>query len=370
MSKRDSHAGIIWTILKKDLKEFSRDKFFMLITGLGIFFYVLIYWLLPTTVNETITVGIHQTGMEKIFKEFEKSEDEGIDFKLFSTSKGLKKALGLTAKQPKEELQIGLDFPKAFLTDVAAGKKTTVNVFVDSSIPKELRGTMSSLVKEMAYALAGQELPVTEPDEKTIVLGQDRAGNQISLRDKMKPMYAFFILIMETFALATLIAGEIQTKTVTAILVTPARIFDFLAAKGIVGTAVAFLEVTLLMILIRSFGNSPLILAVVLLLGAVLVTGLGFIAGASGKDFIGILFYSMLFMIPLMIPPIALFFPGSASFWVKLIPSYGLVQAIVGVVTYGEGWSDVALDIGMLLAWCIVLFTAGSVILKRKVESL
>ncbi|HEB12332.1 MAG TPA: ABC transporter permease [Actinobacteria bacterium] len=370
MNARVSHASIIWSIFKKDLKEFSRDKFFMIVTAIGLVFYVAIYWLLPTTVNETITVGVHQTGMEKIFKEFDQEEDESINFKLFDTPRELNRALGLTKKKPKEQLQIGLDFPKNFLARVTTGKKTTVNVFVDSSVPKEIRRAMSGLVKEMSYSLAGQKLPVTEPDEKTIILGNDRAGNQVSLRDKTKPLYAFFILIMETFALATLIAGEIQSKTVTAVLVTPARIIDFLAAKGIVGTTVAFSEAALLMLLIRSFNNNPLILATTLLLGAILVTSLGFIAGASGKDFLGILFYSMLFMIPLMIPPIAIFFPGTASFWVKLIPSYGLVQSIVGVATYGEGWSDVWPDLVALVGWCVALFTIGAFILKRKVESL
>ena len=251
MSKQPSHASIIWSIFKKDLKEFSRDKFFMIVTTIGIVFYVAIYWLLPTTVNETITIGVHQTGMEKIFKEFDQQEEESIKIKLFDTRKELDKALGLTKKKPKEQLQIGLSFPKNFLADVTTGKKTTVKVLVDSSIPKEIRRAMSGVVKEMAYSLSGQKLPVTEPDEKTIILGNDRAGNQVSLRDKTKPLYAFFVLIMETFALATLIAGEIQSKTVTAVLVTPARIFDFLAAKGLVGTAVAFSEAALLMLLIR-----------------------------------------------------------------------------------------------------------------------
>ncbi len=71
-----------------------------------------------------------------------------------------------------------------------------------------------------------------------------------------------------------------------------------------------------------------------------------------------------------MIPPIAIFFPGTASFWVKLIPSYGLVQSIVGVATYGDGWSDILPDIAALVGWCIALFTIGAVVLKRKVESL
>lgn len=370
MDKGATHVGIIWAIFKKDLKSFSRDRFFMFITVLGLVIYVAVYWLLPSTVNETITVGVHQTGMEKLFENLDKEEKEGVDLIFFDTAKELRAAAGLTGKKPAKTVEIGLDFPKDFLSAVTKGTPSTVTVYVDSSVPPEVRAAMSSLVKELAYTLVGQKLPVTEPDEETVVLGPDRAGNQISLRDKTRPLYAFLILVMETFALATLVAAEIQSRTVTAVLVTPAKIIDFLAAKGITGTTVAFTEAGLLMFFVGAFEKSPLILIVALLLGAVLVTGLGFIAGASGKDFIGIVFYSLLFMFPLLIPPFTVFFPGTASFWVKLLPSYGLVQTIVGAATYGEGWSAVLPDLAMLLAWCVVVFAAGAFVLKRKVESL
>ena len=103
----------------------------------------------------------------------------------------------------------------------------------------------------------------------------------------------------------------------TAVLVSPTRVSDFLAAKGILGTAMAFAQAVLLLLIIGSFANQPLILLCALLLGAVLVTGFGLIAGAAGKDFIETLFYGMAFMIPLMIPAIAVLFPGTAAVWVK-----------------------------------------------------
>jgi len=68
---------------------------------------------------------------------------------------------------------------------------------------------------------------------------------------------------------------------------------------------------------------------VTLLLGAVLVTGFGMVAGAFGRDFLETLFVSMLFMIPLMIPAFGALFPGSTATWIKVLPTYGLVDAVV-----------------------------------------
>ena len=75
------------------------------------------------------------------------------------------------------------------------------------------------MVREIAFAAAGSDVPVTLPAEEVIILGEDRAGNQVSLQQNMGPLLIFFILMVETFALAGLVASEIQTRTVTAVLI-------------------------------------------------------------------------------------------------------------------------------------------------------
>ena len=74
----------------------------------------------------------------------------------------------------------------------------------------EIRRTVSSGIREIAYALraalAGrspaQALPITLPDEQTIVVGEDRLGKQVPLRDKLRPLMALLMLMMEALALA------------------------------------------------------------------------------------------------------------------------------------------------------------------------
>ena len=126
----------------------------------------------------------------------------------------------------------------------------------------------------------------------------------------MRPLVLVLVLMVETFALASLVAIEVQERTVVAVLATPARVNDFLAAKGIFGTALAFIEVTLLGLLIGAFAVNAPVIIVTLLLGAVLVTGFGLFSGAFGRDFLGTLFIAFFFMIPLMIPAMGALFPG------------------------------------------------------------
>jgi len=138
----------------------------------------------------------------------------------------------------------------------------------------------------------------------------------------------------------------------------------------LLGTGLAFTEVSLLMLAIQSFNHQPFLLLLILLLGAVLVTGIGLLAGSSGRDFMGVVLWNALFFIPLVIPAIAALFPGSPSFWMKLLPSYGLVTSMVSVTAYEAGFSETLPYLGMLLVWCFLTFAAGTFALKRKVEGL
>lgn len=370
MSAPVSRPEIIMSIIKKDLKEFLRDKLFSILTAFGLVVYILIFWLLPSTVDETITLGVHHTGLDKLMATFAEAEaEEGLEIVTFASSEELRKAVAGEVKL-EQEVTIGIDFPADFLEKTLSGQKTTVQVYLDTGVPKEISRAMSSFVREIAFLLAGNELPVTEPDEKTVVLGKDRAGNQVPLREKMKPMMAFFILIMESFALSSLIATEIQSRTMTALLVTPARVGDVLAAKVIFGTLLAFVQTLILLAAVNALGGNSLPLLTIVLLGALMATGIGMIAGSAGGDFMDNMFYSMLFLIPLMLPSFAAIFPGSASGWIRIIPSYGLAQGIIGASTYGQGWSELSPYIFMVMAWTVLILGTGMLILKRKVETL
>jgi hypothetical protein len=92
--------------------------------------------------------------------------------------------------------------------------------------------------------------------------------------------------------------------------------------------------------------------------------------GAAGKDFMGQLFYAMLLTIPLIIPTFSVLFPGSAAVWLQVIPTYPVLDVLVGVTVYGEGWAESWQSLLYAIAWLAVLFGIGFYSLKRKVESL
>jgi ABC-2 type transport system permease protein len=362
----NARLGIVRAILAKDLREFTRDRFYVLVSILGLVFYVAIFWVLPSTVDETVGLGVHLEGADAVLSGVglatASSPVEGLEVVVFDRSDELTAAV-----ETGDRFVAGLDFPDGFLEDVAAGERATVRVLLPGDAPEELRPALAGLVRELSYALAGEAPPVTPPAMEDVVVGADRAGQQVPLRDRIRPLLLFFVLLVEMFALAALVASEIHERTITAVLVTPARVSDVLAAKAALGTLMAFTQGLLLLVVTGSAAYGFTILITALFLGAVLVTGVGLIAGSTGRDFVGIVFWSVLFMIPLAIPAFSTLFPGAAASWVQALPSYGLVQVLLGVTAYGEGWADSLPDLALLLAWCVVVFAVGVLVLGRRV---
>jgi ABC-2 type transport system permease protein len=362
----NARLGIVRTILAKDAREFARDRFYVLVSILGLVFYVGIFWVLPSTVEETVGLGIHledagpllgSLGVEALG-----SQVEGLEVVAFDSSDDLEAAVA-----DGQQVVAGVDFPAGFLRDVAAGDRVSVRVLLPGDAPEELRPALTGLVREAAFAVAGEAPPVTPPDLQDVVVGTDRTGVQVPLRDRMRPLFVFFVLLMEMFALASLVAAEIHQRTITAVLVTPARVADVLVAKATLGTLLAFGQAMLLVFATGSAGRGLPLLTVALLLGAILVTGVALIAGATGQDFVGIVFWSVLFMVPLAIPAFSALYPGSAAAWVQALPTYGLVQVLLGVTAYGEGWGDVLPDLAALTVWGVLVLTAGVLVLSRRV---
>jgi ABC-2 type transport system permease protein len=183
-------------------------------------------------------------------------------------------------------------------------------------------------------------------------------------------MMAIIILMIEALALAGLVASEIESRTVSALLVTPASTFDVLAAKSVTGVILGVSQALVFLLATWSFGSAPVLVAAIVLLAAVMMSALGMITGAAGKDFMGTLFLGTAFLVPLIIPALSMILPGRPSLWVRALPSYGIVKSMVDVVGYGRGLPDVAPLLGVAALWTVALFALSVAILKRRVETL
>ncbi len=360
---RSTSAGVISAILAKDIKAFRRDRFVVFITLLTLITWAIVFYLMPSSVDETVELGVVVAELPSAPQDgagLSGLSEEGVDITLYPTEAALRD--GVEA----QDVAAGFAIPRNFVTEIASGEQPEVLLLVPAGLPPQIEQLLTASVNTIGYAISGQTAPV-DVATATEIIGVDRIGNQASLSEQMRPMLLISVLMLETIALGSLLSVEIANRTASAILVTPANPAQLLTAKAIFGIGFAFGEVLILGLLIGAFTNNAAIIIAGLFLGSVLVTGLGLLLGAFGRDFLDTLVLSMLVIIPLLVPAFAAIFPGATAGWVKVMPTFGLVEILTAGAASTISWSEVAGPMLILLAWGLGLFAVGILVLRHKV---
>jgi ABC-2 type transport system permease protein len=347
----------IWALVAKDFTLFFRNRFFALITLLGLVVYVALYFVMPGSVDETLDIGLYAPAWSPTSDEI---QQQGLEIHVAESEDDLRD--GVVA----HDYVAGVVLPGDLVEKLASGQKPQIDLYFASDTPEETKEAVASLMRELIYVQTGQPLAV---DFSTQVLpGPDMAGQQIPPRDRLRPLFAVLLIVFETYGLATLITEEIEHRTIQALLVTPVTVKDLFAAKGITGITLAFGQGALFMALVGGLNHQPVIVILALLLAALLVTGIGFLIASLAKDMMSVLAWGVLALVILVIPSMGTMFPGVITEWVKVIPSYYVVDTVDRVTSYGWGWPDIWQNLLILLAFDVAFLLIGMVALRRRFQ--
>ncbi|RJQ50770.1 MAG: ABC transporter permease [Actinobacteria bacterium] len=348
----------ILAIVRKDLRQILSNRFVAVITGLGLIFYPIVYYILPAQVDETFTLGLYVTqGREQIERQAQR--EEGLRLVFADSEEELRRMV------LDKEVQAGFSLTRTGETPSAPNGIPSAILFVSSDTPQEVREAGQTLGRELAFALLGHELPV---EFEPTVLGTDRLGEQIPFRNRLRVLLVVLVLVIEVFGMANLLSDEIQRRTVQALLVTPVTVRDFLTAKGVTGTLFAFVQGMIVAGLVRAITVDTLLpVTLLLLLGSLMVTGIGFLAGAVSRDIVSATLWGMLAIVVLA-PGMSAAFPAGIYPLIQLFPTYHLVEPLDGIVNYGLPFSRYLPQVAALAGFDAALLLAGYAVLKRRLS--
>ncbi|AKG52995.1 ABC-type multidrug transport system permease component [Dehalogenimonas sp. WBC-2] len=346
----------IKALLKKDFALFTGNRFYLLITVLGLVLYSLIYLILPQSVDEKFELALYAPVVPPAFEQL---AAEGADVTYFDTEENLKTAVN------DGDFQVAVALPPDIMDIWAAGDKPDITVYYASTAPPEISEAIVTLIKELSFIQTGQVLQFDTTEE---ILGPDMLGDQIALRDRMRPMLAIMILLLEIMTLGSLIAVEIEQGTARALLVTPMRSSDLFTAKGVLGVGLALFQAILFMAVVGGFAHQPLLILTTLAIASVFVVGAGFLLASLVRDTNAVTGWGMLILIFLAIPGFGAVVPGLLADWAKVIPSYYVIDTVNRVSNYGAGWGDVGGNLAIMAAITAVLLIAGLVMLRRRFQ--
>jgi len=346
---------IIAALMAKDLVLFFRNRFFAVVTVLGLVAYVVIYLVLPDRVDEQLTLAIYAPALPPVF---EVMQEEGLVFDTYDSEASLRQVVA------DGDYPAGIALGNDALARLAAGERAQIQIYLNATAPPEIQDAVPLVVEELFLMQSGQPLPL---EVETEILGQDRVGFQIPPRDRMVPLFAVFLMITEMLGLSSLIAEEVVGRTLQALLITPMTVGGIFAAKGIIGVGLAAGQAALFLLLTAGLSQQPLLVLAALFLGAVMVTGIGFLLASVGRDLLSIMSWGIPLIIVLMVPAFAVIFPGGVSDWVRLIPSYYLVDTVHQAINLDVGWSELWSNLVVLLVFDAAVVWLGMTALRRRI---
>ena len=257
-------------------------------------------------------------------------------------------------------VDMGIVLPAGFDGAVIQGEKTEIAAYIwGESLAKD-RTILTMTIADLVRELGGQEVPV---EIESVTLGDEV---NVPWSDRLLP---FIILIAVNISGTTLpaisIIDEKQKKTLEALIVTPTTIGDIFAAKGLLGIILSISMGILMLVLNQVFGTEPLLLILVLALGSIMAVEIGLILGALIKDISTLLAVVKFIGIFLMAPVFIYLFPQIPQWIGRIFPTYYLVQPIVDISLWGGGWSEIAVNVYILIGLNLLLAGMVLFIIRR-----
>lgn len=257
-------------------------------------------------------------------------------------------------------VDMGIVLPADFDTLARQGEQTTVTTFIWGESPAKSRTIVGVTLVNLVREIAGQEPPL---EIETITLG-DEVG--IPWNERLLPLVVLMAVFLGgMFLPATSVINEKEKGTLTALLVTPTTPEDVFLAKGLVGIGLSLFSGLVILALNQAFGVHPLLLVLVLALGAVMAAGLGLLLGTALKDVTTLFAVWKLGGILLFGPAFIYMFPQIPEWIGRLFPTYYMLQPVIEISQRGGGWPGIATNVFILVGVDLLLIVAVMLVLKR-----
>lgn len=269
---------------------------------------------------------------------------EGLIVREYGSAGALREAVAAGA------VDVGVVLPPGFDAAVQSGQRAELLVYVWGESLLRHRATLGTVLATLFRQLAGQEPPI---EIATTTLGEAAAPWE----ERLLPFIVLMtLLIGGSMVPATSLVDEKQKRTLSALTATPVSLGEVFVAKGLLGLLLSVAMAVVILALNRAFGSQPLLLLLVLTLGAAMAAAFGVLLGAFVKDIntlfatikgIGILLYA---------PALVYLFPEIPQWIGRLFPTYYMIQPMVEITQEGGGWADVAPELAILILLTLVLF--------------
>jgi len=309
-----------------------------------------------TLFSEKPKLGVIDEGDSQLVQSL--IEHDSIIYREYDSETELKEAVETGS------VNMGIILPDGFDTALRQGNTTELKAYIFGESLAKDRIIVAVVIGDLLREIAGQEAPV---EIESIFLGDEES---IPWSDRLLPFIVLMAVFLGgVFVPATSFITEKEKRTLDAVIVTPTSIQDVLASKGMFGLILSVFIGIVVLLLNQAFGAHPLLLVMLLILGAIMAVEVGLICGVFFKDFSTLFAVWKSGGILLFGPAIVYMFPQIPQWIGRIFPTYYLINPIVTVTQRGGSWPDIATNVFILIGIDVIL--VGLILLSlRKTRKL
>lgn len=345
-----THIG---RILAKDLRLGPRSPVFLWVLLLPMLITVLVQGAFGNLFDPQPRLGIVDRGDSAIPAAVR--DLEGIQLTVLDDAEALRQQV------ERNDLDAGLVLPTGFDEAVRSGAQPGMEFYVGGESLASNRIILAVTTVDLVRAVEGQAPPV---DVEVVSLGEE----VLPLSARLVPLIVVYaLLVAGVFLPSFSLADEREHHTLDALVVTPLRLTEVVAAKGALGFGLALAMAAVTLWLNGALAVQGLALLVVLVVAGLLLVEIGLVYGTASKDVTGVFTLIKGTGIILLAPAIFYIFPDWPQWIARLFPTYWIINPIYEVTINGAGlaavWRDLTVAGGIIVAMLLPI-----VLLTRRME--
>ncbi len=340
----------VWLVAVKEIRMAPRGATFVIL----IVFPLLITFLIHAVFGDLFTpsprLGIHDQGSSAVV---ELARTREIDVTVYETEEALRAAVAA------HDADAGLLLQADFDSEVREGLRPPLQLFLSSEASDTDRLVLSVAVVDVIRELAGHPSPLLV---ETVVAGD---GATVPIEDRLMPLVVLMaVALAAIFLPGSTIVQERENRTLQAMLVTPLRVGEVMAGKGVVGFLLAVV-MGLLTLLIGGVSGQTVAVLVVLAIAALMCIQMGLMLGAAVTNMAALFSIWKAGGTVIFAPAILLLFPDVPEWIARLIPTFYFLGPLYELVVHGASLASQALDLSIGVAISIALGFAVAGLSRR-----
>jgi ABC-2 type transport system permease protein len=343
-----------WRILAKDLRLGPRSPVFLWVLLLPLLITVVIQGAFGDLFDPQPRLGIVDRGGSEITAAAQ--DLDGVTVALLDDVDALRQQV------EHNDLDAGLVLPAGFDDAVRSGARPTMEFYVGGESLASNRIILAVTAVDLVREVEGRAPPV---DVDVVSLGAE----VLPLTERLVPFVVMYaLLIAGVFLPSFSLADEREKHTLDALLVTPIRLSEVVAAKGTLGFTLAMAMAVITLWLNGALAAQGVALLVVLIAAGLMLVEIGLIYGTASKNVTGVFTLIKGTGFILLAPTIFYIFPDWPQWIAKIFPTYWIINPIYEVTINGAGLDVVGTELLIALG-VIAAMIVPIVLLTRRLET-